>query len=133
MYTRNQVNQLHEGSVARCTSITFFLDIMDHFHRWRRVLCACGASCLEVSCLINGRDERPPTAVALRAASCRLMSSVPCHRSRSGRAKEGRKNENTTPQTYQISNASFGFDGIFRYVIRIFILYSQLDHSILKT
>ena len=98
MYTRNQVNQLHEGSVARCTSITFFLDIMDHFHRWRRVLCACGASCLEVSCLINGRDERPPTAVALRAAYYRLMSSVPCHRSRSGRVKEmnGRKNENTT-------------------------------------
>ena len=38
-----------------------------------------------------------------------------------------------SPKTYQISNGIFGFDGIFRYVIRVFILYSQLDHSILKT
>ena len=66
--TRNQVNQLHEGSVARCTSITFFLGNMDHIHRWRYVHCACGVSCLEVSCLIRGRYERTPTAVALRAA-----------------------------------------------------------------
>ena len=62
------------------------------------------------------------------------MSSVPCHRSRSGRAKEGEGNE-IYKLTKNLPNLKwyFGFDGIFRYVIGVFILYSQLDHSILKT
>ena len=33
VYSKSSQPQLHEGSVARCTSITFFLDNMDHFHR----------------------------------------------------------------------------------------------------
>ena len=41
---------------------------MDRFHIGEGVFFARGASCLEVSCLISGRDERTPTAVALRAA-----------------------------------------------------------------
>ena len=69
MYTQNQVDQLHEGSVARCTSITFFLDNMDHYHRLK----ACS---LRVWCFVFGGvllDQwkgvmKPPIAVALRAA-----------------------------------------------------------------